>query len=1193
MTDSPIADLNDTLLPWASSAEAALAARLREVELFVDLDISGDQLERYSRFYGTFLGRQLAAGAKPETLLAACPALTATALMLRAARFNRVGELPREFWAGLGLEATPDRVACVEGRFADILTAAGLDPFDEAIGGPDGENGRLFLHIGLATDWIPELLEAIDSRAQEGIAEAEAEDEAAAVVQQLAGREMQAGPLCSLKPLTAQRLFTPVVQILRHAAENPGLWEYSLKGTQPAARLPQLILEDVLEELRERPVGTEDRRHAVGVAHREDTPRVRLDMVRNRVVLRLPAQELPPVEEDPAAEIRWRVDGDGRPHAFRTGRSEHLGGSTSEVFDVPIRRPLRELHVHSVTHGEHWTLPVLNRSEPVLIFSDRGVDLTGLETLYRLNVIVVCPEDTTAVDPVQDREIPVLWERPVKAWDGWVLRRLDLSHALSLHIERAGDRRPSFDTMRAVDPRQRVLFVEPDEPQPSVETASGKPIFSESLRVEFPPTISGDSELWHVSIAAYAGPGEPGELVSEEEPLEVSAEGGVFDVFDPEAYDSPWVGEYLVRLRGPRYESFRHEFALVEGLNVEIEIDGASAHTRLPLTAGLSPTTVRLRPGTKPFERIKPIALGPADRFATTVIETDAGDALPVIVNPPRIRFQLPLQGEDPVWRTEALRISAMWLDLNTRFRVRPEAEIADARLVVRDRHGSPARTAKLQTQDNVTWWVSLSSIARSVQLLSEGSLELEFVDARASRRVSVRMARIVPDSTLEVTYQDDHSLLVTCDDAARLEGKALWAWPLTAPWEPARRVNFGEVLPPELQDAGPLAVQPFSTDRFNFLRAPEFPGIRAVRVDHPGYFVGSSSDANSPFAQLSAFLAGESDQVPQDAEILPTLWDVLAGGLKNRVSQDAGSGVLGDLHAKLREALTAQPEKSMHAMSTSLVPASDRPAQFISSGLVHVKVASNNEEESATEDAEQRRGDAPWIAALEILSDLFGIDEDTVRAKELRTELADVAGSVLVETMDTGRDRTLDTACIDATTVQIAHLDLAQQKAVLDSFFNGAGVVPGALSEENTRLISVFETFSKREELSELLGDPELMTTAVKILRKVKSANRQLYLSARVRFERLDGVDTDDPVNRWALVPVLSMMFALAARMYAHGRVSNLGKLPQVYEAWAQMARLVPDLVTGDIVSAEAMVLGVFGPDEAPEGEDDAETEA
>lgn len=1197
MTESPIADLNDTLLPWASTAEASLAARMGEVDLFVDLDISGDQLERYTRFYGTFLERQLSSGASPEALLSACPALTAATLITRAARFNEVDQLPQEYWAGLGLEATKERVACIEGHYAEILTRAGLNPMDTAVEGPDGEIGRLFLHVGLATDWLPEVIEAIDTRRLEGSALEDPAEEAAAIVSEFSGEQLQAGPLCSFLPETAGRLFAPIVSIVRHAAENPVTWEYTL----PELNLPILILEDVVEELRERPAGTVNRRHSVGVAHREDQPRLHLDVPRNRVVLRLPSQPLPDVEEDEAAEIRWRVDINGGSYAFRTGRSEHLGASTSEILDIPVRAPLRDIGVHNLTHGQRWSLPVVDGDHPALVFTERGGDLTSLASIHRNTVNVVCPADTVAVDPVQDRPVAVQWERPMKTWEGWVIRSLDLTDCLSLHIEKPGAHRPSMDSVRAIDPRQRVLFIEPEDAVDSVETASGKRIHSSSLRVEFPPTISGAEETWHLSVSAYAGPGEIGEDVSEEEPLEVPAEGGIFEVFDPEAYDSPWVGEYLVRLRGPRNESFRHEFALIEGLSVESEFEGASAVTRLPLTAGLSPVTVRFRPGDKPFEKVPPVKLGAADRFSTVVVETEAGDALPVVVNPPRLRFQLPLKGEDPMWRTEAMRPAASWIDTSTRFRVRPGAPMSDPRFVVRDRHGKPVRTVKLTTQDQITWWTELSSVARSLNLQSEGSCELEFIDERANRRVSVRLARIVPDSSLAITYGDDHVLNILSDDPARTENKAQWVWPLTAPWEAARYVRIGEPLPAELQDAGPLAVQLVMTDRFNFLRAPEFPGPRAVRVERHGYFgAGGESVADAtgdPFTALSAFLAGETTELPQDTEILPTLWDVLAGGLQQRVSEDTEAHVLEDLQGKLQIALTANPAASMHAMGQSLVPAADRPAQYIRSGLVHALASFNDEElqdQTGGEDAQaadRRRSDAPWIAALEILNDLFSTPEDSADVKSLRRELHEVAGETLVKTAETGRDSTLETACIDATTVQIAHMDPAQQQAVLSAFFGGAGVVPGALSDENTRLISVFETFSQREQLSELLGNPELMTTAVKVLRKVKNANRQLYLSARVRFDRLDGVDTDNPANRWALAPVLSMMFALAARMNAHGKLASLGKLPLVYPTWAEMARLVPDLVTSDLISAEAMVLGVFGPDADDEGEENSDS--
>jgi hypothetical protein len=122
---SPIADLSDTLLAWASGTEVDLARRLAEVEVFVDLDITGDELERITTFYGTFLSRQIAAGGDEAALLATCPALTATTLLFRAARLNVVDELPAEFWSGLGLTPTPERIALVDAdHYAGLLTGS-------------------------------------------------------------------------------------------------------------------------------------------------------------------------------------------------------------------------------------------------------------------------------------------------------------------------------------------------------------------------------------------------------------------------------------------------------------------------------------------------------------------------------------------------------------------------------------------------------------------------------------------------------------------------------------------------------------------------------------------------------------------------------------------------------------------------------------------------------------------------------------------------------------------------------------------------------------------------------------------------------------------------------------------------------------------------------------------------------------
>ncbi|MGP5929126.1 hypothetical protein [Corynebacterium glyciniphilum] len=1175
----PIADLSDNLLAWASSTEIDLSRRLGELSgdpaVFVDLDITGDELERITIFFGEFLSRQIRAGADEDALLRTCPALTATTLLFRAARLNVVGELESEFWTGLGLEPTDPRVALID--YAEILTRAGLDSMDAAAAGSDGDKGRLFAHVGIATDWVPELIELIDTRRLAGDALPTPAEEAAAVVAVLAEESLQAGPLCAALPDLAVRLITPVVRVVQLAAEHPDHWVNSLADAGEEAQVAPLVLEDVIEELRERPAGTTARRHRVGVGTREDRPRLAIDLARQRVILRLPEQPLESVrgagderdDSDAAVgEVRWHVDVDGRPAGFRTRRSDAPGRPVTETLDLPVRRPVREIGVRDLTHGESWVLPVVDDADPVMVFTRRGKELTDRVSLHHSRVLVVCPEDSTAVDPVADRELPVLGEWQVKAWDGWVIRDLDLSAATALHVDRPGVARPPMGTVRCVDARQRVWFREPENVLPAIRTLGGLPVHASSLQAVFPATVSGAAEIWFLSVSSWAGPDETGEEVTEEEPLEVPAEGGMFDVFDPEAYETPWVGEYLVRLRGPRNESFRHEFAIVEGLDIE-----APASPRLGLAAGLTPVSVSLFPGEKQLFIPKSVDITAEEKSVQVIAETDAGDALPLVVEPPRLRFQLPLIGEDPMWRTESLVAPAVEINSATRFRIRPGMPVESPRLVIRDRHGAPVRTLRLGTVDQVTWSVSLSSVRASLPQLTEGSCELEFVADGRSHSVRLVTMRPAEKRTLNYSEPTSDGSLATLTVEPKTDSPA-WVWPLTAPWMSARVLSFTKgvaELPEELTDAGALSVQFYNRDRFSPLHPAASPGPGALRVDIPGH---ARPDDGGPWTQLSAYLAGASDELPEDTDVLTVLWDVLAGWLTGEATADASAA----MHA----ALARHPREALRAMSRSLVPSTDRPAQFILSGLVHASLRSST--------PDPRPGVA-WIAALEILGELAATDdEDTASRREIGRRLSAIGGLPLSQTVETGRDATLETSCIDATTVQIAQLSPEQQDAVLSTFFAGSQVVPGALSEENSRLIAVFETFRHREELGQVLADPGLLRVALALLRRIRQTNRQLYTSARVRFDKLDNVDTDNPDNRWALTPVISMILAIAARMHAHGRLGSTGQLSSAYPGWAEIARIVPDLVTGDLVAADAMVLGVFGPDEGVE-EDLAES--
>ena len=124
--EHPIADLNDSLLGWTLQSELQLNQHFTNAQLFIDAPITADELERIDRFYGTFLSRQLAAGADLGILLDNTPNLAATTLVARAARMVNPDSFFSEYLGGLDLDANPEWIAAVKDKAATVLAQAGL-----------------------------------------------------------------------------------------------------------------------------------------------------------------------------------------------------------------------------------------------------------------------------------------------------------------------------------------------------------------------------------------------------------------------------------------------------------------------------------------------------------------------------------------------------------------------------------------------------------------------------------------------------------------------------------------------------------------------------------------------------------------------------------------------------------------------------------------------------------------------------------------------------------------------------------------------------------------------------------------------------------------------------------------------------------------------------------------------------------
>ncbi|MEJ5927376.1 hypothetical protein WG915_01960 [Corynebacterium sp. H128] len=1107
----PIADLQDSLLGWASQTELELAQTLADIEFFPNSSLSRDELQRIERFFGTFVRRQLSAGADFAALLSVMPALTTTTLIKRASRMVERDRLFEEYCAGLEIPAHHSKVvaSCALQLIEQVgLLVVGTDPV-----------AALELHTGVTSAKIPDVLEALDN----------GEDPAKLDI-----------PQCEHH----QKLFADIAAVRDFSVEHPTSW---LDRDRSHLTLAPLVNDSVVEELKERPAGTEGRRTAVGVATRELRPRVILDAVRRKVCLRLPEQQVPDGDE-----ILWRVSVEGTTRIFRTGRPWGDTSPYTESLDITLDNPIRELTVHDSTNGITWHVPVINSEDPVLVFTPKGHNITAKASLHYAALQVLAPADAELVDVVTSKQLPEVESFQIEGWESWTCHVLDTSKADSLQLLRPGQQVSPVRPVRSINPRQRVTFRDPAPAIENISTAAGLPVHNESLLVDFPPTLSGSDEIWYLSISSFGGVGAAGEEVMQEEPLEVPAEGGSFEIFDPEAYEDPWVGEYLVRLRGPRNESFRHEYAIVEGMAASTDFAGLVRSVRIPATGGLSTAVLLVKPTFKPFE-VSPaeIEVAPNAAEATFAVTTEVGDQLPLRFTPPRLQFDLPLVGKPALWRTTRITCRAADLDPTRELRIRAGRDLGRPTVTLRNHHGAPVRTVKLASEDGVTYTCMIPATT-----MLTGRLELEWTDARSKKRASVNLADI--DSTphyTDVSLDGGELVLEGFIVGRDLEA---WVWLETAPWVPALSLPLTgarTTLPAALIDAGPVLLDIHSNDPFNTLRAPYAPTASAVRVAQPGFF----SQQTESFAQISAFLAGEQETAPSDPQVLPVLWDYLSSW--NSDHQNRASVV---------SALSANPGAALEALSASLVPAEKQPGRIISSGLILGAF-------TAASSVDRHR--TPWIGALELMGKLPALLESEESTRPVLQELEEIAGKRLVEALTTGRDTTLDTACIDRGTVQLAAMDAAQQQALLGVLFGQGDIVPGAIMEDSARLLAVMEAFHRRTELTAILSDETVIQTMVSTLRALKGTNRALYASARVRFDKLDGVDTNSRENHWALAPVASLVFALAARMHAHGLIGKPKLLLKAAPAWAALAEVIPDLVTGDLISAEAMVLALKYP--------------
>lgn len=1195
------------LRAWLAAADVDLRGRLAALAADADSEdgaealvtwsgIRMDEVERIDGFLGPLLkavdvdvdGARGVADSYPAVLLAS--------LVGRAARVASTTDLWADWTAGLQLDSESTDVAAfvehVVERVPEILAELGL-PDVALLDGAPAEHGTpedsarlMMLHAGVQQSVMPLLIERIEDaagiggEAGGGVGGSSSSD----LVQKLqpvrdgidamvSGFAADIGSdvpralrvLSQSAVARARRLVQATLGYVMATAADPANWESREDLGPDEVGLPPILLDAAREELRARPAGTPSRRTAVGVVATTGRPQLFFDELENRVCVQLPTPSAP-------AGRSWLVTYGGTVVAEP---AVALGEATARPV-VPITEPVREVLVE-LGDGPHWRVPAIDTADPVLIFGDDGQSVTDKVSLHSTSVHVVYPNDARLVDPVTGEDVPLLSEPAPAEWELWQVAQADLRDVHALQVVRPG----VVGEVRSASPMRRPKLTVPHARLDGASTTHGTPVHAGGPVAVFPPTLSGRDESWRVQVADFPGYGKFADDMVMVYDLEVPAAGGEVDVLTDDDY--PWLGEFVVRLTNPRGRSFQSHIAVAEQADLDVSYRGGGDGFRIPEEAGLSPAEVRVLSGDKPLE-VEPavLRLGPADSTGTVELSTEEGAYLELRVEPGRLRFEIPLADENPARRTRTLRTRPGRVDAHGVFKVSAPGELRHAHLAVKSGERDICRVPLTRRGDDA--FADLGTYADRVAMLSDLTISLDWTRVTGRRRLSVPLVEAPKTDTVRSVTRDGGELVVAVDPAAAALPLTAWVWRPTEPWRApiALPVVDGRcALPDDVDELGTLIVQVVfgrEHDRRPLWPAPEA-SVVVGGADDDGTGTGTGADAGGTVEDLP--------EAPGVRELtgIWSLFETLRAGRATIMPQVAESLAPDNL----RRLLTADPRTGLAALNGSAIRLDDQPGMVVSSGLV----LGDFTEKTPT----PGRRRVPWLGALAAMADLADPSSSVAKQRDQIDHLRRAGGDALIRALATGQDTTLESACIDKTSVQITALPEPQANAILAQVFDGHRMVPGPLTDDDARFTAIHEVVANRAEIVEAGIMPGLAAASRALFQAVSRTSPKLRKAVNVRFHKLDGIDADDPSLHWTLVPGTSLLIAVAARALARQKAANPDVDDTVVRSliplWAQLADMVPTLVMGDLLIADALVTHAIHGDLTDPQEPEAEVEA
>ncbi|GAB2628390.1 hypothetical protein GCM10027270_14820 [Nocardioides ginkgobilobae] len=661
-----------------------------------------------------------------------------------------------------------------------------------------------------------------------------------------------------------------------------------------------------------------------------------------------------------------------------------------------------------------------------------------------------------------------------------------------------------------------------DEPVRGVRTSAGLPVITERPRVELPDVLS--EARWEVAL-----------LDAEGDTIARWLNDG--SVPDPQsiwdAVPQPTLGTFTIRVRGPWGRGAQRTFTLAQGLRVVFD----PPWRRFVPPAGLQPATASLSVPAGMDANEKQLTYSARKKDAYVRLGAH-GVHRTLTVTPPHmsVAYQSDETTTPPSIRplmlfSESITESSGTLVLNLEASGAPRVHVRTATGVAQLLDPGAERAG--------VYRFDLSRLADTFRAHPQGELSLD-------PEGQVVVARFRPQRLFAEIVADGPSLHFT--ECVEVEGLTALVYPTRAPWRGATVLPITEghaALPPDLVAAGPLVVAVRLEDPWAPLPVPVWPERRqCTTVDAAGWLRDGAESEGS----LSAFLAGEGDP-PREVDF-DHAWAV-----RTRLGSLALGDRAGEVCAAIDQAIKQAPRDALLALSASESATSNVASILIETGLVQADLR------SAHGDSAPR-----WTAITALPTALLCAADQIWEAEEVEAA-TEVCGDVVAELLD-GRDPFAAQGRLDDAAEIFDRVPMMR-----DEFVRSCGLVPRGLLMGDTRVLAVMDFIKHRrdERLEWMIRNAhKVLIENERLLRMIGDPVASSAFVARCHPTASGG---------WRVVPSLSLGLALAARHAARGNEVAAGWLPSVRRPWSDLAKVVPSLVTTDLLLAEFLVAST-GPD-------------